>query len=278
MEIVNENEITAFMIDVCPGNGYFNTPICKKCVEQAKKIFKNFKIYTPNDDIVKQCMSEFKDEIGFFLKEKRLEFVADIIRIYILNKTEKSLYLDSDFFVMNNKIKKDLELNKVKFFYDCFCCIWNGGDKNNIFDKILKFYKVEMLKKESFKVEMLKKEYYHDRSVLKSINQSHDNFVADLGCQHYFEGFIFGFKFREILNYINLDDKSKMEAIKKITNLKDYLMKNFLFLKRYQEDDDYTCGISTIFYWGYIFDTLEDTKKYIIENKSPRSKAIFLES
>ena len=117
-----------FTIDLFPGNGYMENKLISACIKRDKELFKdNFKIFTPDDELVKEAYSFFGKEI--IDKRPCATLVADLIRIYILQKLPDALYIDADVFIQ----KIDLNLLKNKFgtinVYANFGVLYNGGTK-----------------------------------------------------------------------------------------------------------------------------------------------------
>ena len=265
MEIVKEEEITVFMVDLNPKDGYFNTFICEKCIKQAKKVFSKskFKIYTPDDEIVKKCLEEYKEAFDFIdLKKKKnmagLMWKADIIRIYILSKLKNHLYLDSDIFLDNvnidineNSIKSQLEKSKGKFLNNNFSIIWNGEDLKT-FEKFLHFYKNDFFKKNSI---------YNDSAVCAELKNTN---IFEKYFKHYHYSEVIMFKNGKI-KYLPVT-REKIEIIKQFKSKKDLLLKNVILTKQFKDLDEPYCEEDVI-YWGYIFNTFEDFKEYALKNK-----------
>lgn len=274
--LVKEEEITVFTVDMCPNNNYFDTLICKKCIEQAKKVFKKskFKIYTPEDEIVKQCMNEYKESFKHIdtinKKNEGFEWKSDIVRIYILSKLKNHLYFDSDVYFddinisVNNSssIKSMLDSDKNKFYYGSFAIIWNGNDFE-IFKKILNFYKDKFLNE----IKILS-----DIEITPFFKSEYNMFERHVQNYHYSEIFMFS-KGCIDTKYVQVD-KNKLEYIKKIKN-KEELFKNIVLTKRFKEYDEIYCGLD-VFYWGYVFDTYDEFKDFLYKNKFSNMKLSFI--
>ena len=117
-----------FTIDLFPENGYMKNKLISACIKRDKELFKdNFKIFTPDDELVKEAYSFFGKEI--IDKRPCVTLAADLIRIYILWKLPDALYIDADVFIQ----KIDLNLLKNKYgtinVYANFGMLCNGGTK-----------------------------------------------------------------------------------------------------------------------------------------------------
>ena len=82
--MIDEKEITFFTIDL---NNYIEKNVVATfCINHFKESFPNlkFKVYTPKDQIVKNCCEEFKYLLNILLNAFRCPQIAsDVVRIYI---------------------------------------------------------------------------------------------------------------------------------------------------------------------------------------------------
>lgn len=132
-----------FTIDLFPENKYMENKLTSACIKRDKELFKNnFKIFTPNDELVKEAYLFFGKEI--IDKRPHATLMADLIRIYILWKLPDALYVDADIFIQ--KINLNLLKNKIGTIncWESFACLSNGGTEEgqnywkNISEKIKK--------------------------------------------------------------------------------------------------------------------------------------------
>lgn len=62
---MDEKDVTFFSLDIYPGNGYIENFLHSECLKRVKTLFPNskVKVFTPDDDIVKECFEKYKDYI-----------------------------------------------------------------------------------------------------------------------------------------------------------------------------------------------------------------------
>lgn len=140
--------MTFFTIDTDPEQKFLNNDrVSQVCLTQLRKLLKDtdieFKIFTPKDKIVQDCLSEFSNYFKYVKEEFPTEsapYEADLIRIYILSKNKNYLYLDSDMYLKNLDIVKFLGKEAKNVTKFCFAGLWSG-EHPEVFDAILDYYK-----------------------------------------------------------------------------------------------------------------------------------------
>ena len=141
--------MTIFTIDTDPEQKFLKSDnVSKVCLERLKDLIKDtdieFKIFTPKDEIVDECLKKYsnyakhlKNEVGIGYEP----FLADLIRIYMLSKNKTYLYVHSDIYFKNLDILKYLKEESKAFFPYSFCGLWSG-EYPEIFQVVLdRFYK-----------------------------------------------------------------------------------------------------------------------------------------
>lgn len=140
--------MTFFTIDTDPEQKFLNNDrVSKICLTQLRNLLKDtdieFKIFTPKDKIVQDCLIEFSNYFKYVRKEFPTEsapYEADLIRIYILSKNKNYLYLDSDMYLKNLDIVKFLGKEAKSIMKFCFAGLWSG-EHPEVYDVILDYYK-----------------------------------------------------------------------------------------------------------------------------------------
>lgn len=115
------------------GNNFNDDPLVLKCVERSKQVFgeENFTIYTKEDAIVKEAEEKYKPALDKFLGGEKnvIAWRCDIIRLYILSKSEDTLYVDSDVYLLDDK--PPVEKTEAPVFdYGCFDMIYSGFENH----------------------------------------------------------------------------------------------------------------------------------------------------
>lgn len=143
--------MTFFTIDTDPEQSFLkNDRVSQVCLKQIQELVKGtdieFKIFTPKDKIVQDCMEEFSNYFSLVKKEfpnrpnESAPMEADLIRIYILSKNKNYLYFDSDVYFKNLNILKYLKEEPVALFPLCFGGLWSG-EHPELFNTIKDYYK-----------------------------------------------------------------------------------------------------------------------------------------
>lgn len=140
--------MTFFTIDTDPEQKFLNNDrVSKVCLTQLRNLLKDtdieFKIFTPKDKIVQDCLSEFSNYFKYVKEEFPTEsapYEADLIRIYILSKNKNYLYLDSDMYLKNLDIVKFLGKEAKSIMKFSFAGLWSG-EHPEVYDVILDYYK-----------------------------------------------------------------------------------------------------------------------------------------
>ena len=109
--------MTIFTIDTDPEQKFLKSDnVSKVCLERLKDLIKDtdieFKIFTPKDEIVDECLKKYSNYTKYIKGEVPVgyePFLADLIRIYILSKNKNYLYIDSDIYFKNLDILKYLK-------------------------------------------------------------------------------------------------------------------------------------------------------------------------
>lgn len=253
---VKEEEITFFSVDLNPSDGYFLSYICSKCILRMKKILPKakFKIYTPNDEIVKEALEYFKDYIDFIEKDVisydpncswAHALKTDCIRMYILSKLKYHLYFDTDVYIIEDNVLKENLTEEAFSYCGCYSTLWNGSE----------LYKFKNLV-----------DYYKDPNGVRKLDCIIDSDVLaskDFNLKqvyfkqvHYSENSMF-YCYNDLIIVMNCDDeKNKFFTDSKICN-------KVIFVKKEHDGN----GTLHHIYWSYIFDTYEDYKKYCLEHK-----------
>ena len=139
------NDITIFTVD-CGNIPLYENRRYRFCLDRLKEVLpKNvtFKIFTKEDQIVKDCFKEFKDYFNLvrnsYTKGNEFSLISDVIRIYILSKNKHYLYLDADIYIKDFSFLEELKKEAVICPYD-FAFLWSG-EENEYFIDYLNFYK-----------------------------------------------------------------------------------------------------------------------------------------
>lgn len=172
--MIDEKEITFFTIDL---NDYIEkNQVASFCVNHFKTSFPElkYKIYTPKDKIVKECMEEYGEIIDVLLNGFACPQIAsDVVRLYILSKKKKHIYLDGDIFIRDFNFLKRVDPKKSLFFLGGFQMIYSGNDNKEVFRKILDFYKM-------IDIETMWKKYGELHSDEERVDYCYSNFADHL--------------------------------------------------------------------------------------------------
>ena len=141
--------MTIFTIDTDPEQKFLkNDNVSKVCLERLKDLIKDtdieFKIFTPKDEIVDECLKKYSNYTKYIKGEVPVgyePFLADLIRIYILSKNKNYLYIDSDIYFKNLDILKYLKEEPKAFFPYSFCGLWSGEHPETFQVVLDRFYK-----------------------------------------------------------------------------------------------------------------------------------------
>lgn len=141
--------MTIFTIDTDPEQKFLkNDSVSKVCLERLKDLIKDtdieFKIFTPEDEIVDECLKKYSNYVRHIKNEVGPgyePFLADLIRIYILSKNKNYLYVDSDIYFQNLNILKYFKEEPVAFFPYSFCGLWSGEHPEGFQIILDRFYK-----------------------------------------------------------------------------------------------------------------------------------------
>lgn len=209
------------------GDNFNNDPLLLKCVERSKEIFgeENFKIYTKEDAIVKEAEEKYKFIFDkYFANKNGLASVfCDFIKLYILSKSEDTLYLDSDVYILDNELPKETS-NTPVFEFGCFNIIYSGyKNQSEIFEKILQAICTMYEEAGHFLIDYQIMDKYKDLFVQKAIVKS-VHFAGE-----YFRGK------RVIILDTNSDDKilQVMNGARRLNEISD---NNYVFI--YNSNDD----------------------------------------
>lgn len=261
---VKEEEITVFSVDLDPSDGYFSSYICSKCMLRMKEILPKakFKIYTPNDDIVKEALEYFQEHIDFIEKNVCAwnpnctwahALKTDCIRMYILSKLKYHLYFDTDVYIIEDNILKENLTEEAFSYCGCYSSLWSGNDLNK-FKDIVNYYK------DPNGVRKLKSMI--DSDVLNS--KEFDLKKVYFKQMHYSESAMF-FCYNDDMIIMNMDDEKNKKVLEVLCNSTVKIHNRVILAKKEYGDRDY--NNRHLIYWGYIFDTYEDYKKYCLEHK-----------
>lgn len=141
--------MTIFTIDTDPEQKFLKSDnVSKVCLERLKDLIKDadieFKIFTPKDEIVYECLKKYSNYTKHLKSEVPVgyePFLADLIRIYILSKNKNYLYIDSDIYFKNLDILKYLKEEPKAFFPYSFCGLWSGEHPETFQVVLDRFYK-----------------------------------------------------------------------------------------------------------------------------------------
>ena len=141
--------MTIFTIDTDPEQKFLKSDnVSKVCLERLKDLIKDtdieFKIFTPKDEIVDECLKKYSNYTKYIKGEVPVgyePFLADLIRIYILSKNKNYLYIDSDIYFKNLDILKYLKEEPKAFFPYSFCGLWSGEHPETFQVVLDRFYK-----------------------------------------------------------------------------------------------------------------------------------------
>lgn len=141
--------MTIFTIDTDPEQKFLKSDnVSKVCLERLKDLIKDtdieFKIFTPKDEIVDECLKKYSNYTKYIKGEVPVgyePFLADLIRIYILSKNKNYLYIDSDIYFKNLDILKYLKEEPKAFFPYSFCGLWSGEHPETFQIVLDRFYK-----------------------------------------------------------------------------------------------------------------------------------------
>lgn len=249
-----------FTIDLFPGNKYMENKLVSACIKRDKELFKNnFKIFTPNDKLVKEAYSFFGKEVVD--KRAYATLMADLIRIYILWKLPDALYVDADIFIQ----KIDLKLLKNRIgTINCgnsFACLSNGGTEEgqNYWKDISEKIKKDLIEdgEEPEKGIVKLDRYYCKMLSIKTI------FMKELNILH-FERYI-------LLSKIDFAERKFLFVNNKMYNILKKLKKNgknnvsIVVL-----EPDFECYYNYPFeipLFKNIWENREDFEKYILEEQ-----------
>ena len=141
--------MTIFTIDTDSEQKFLKSDnVSKVCLERLKDLIKDtdieFKIFTPKDEIVDECLKKYSNYVKHIKGEVPVgyePFLADLIRIYILSKNKNYLYIDSDIYFKNLDILKYLKEEPKAFFPYSFCGLWSGEHPETFQVVLDRFYK-----------------------------------------------------------------------------------------------------------------------------------------
>lgn len=141
--------MTIFTIDTDPEQKFLKSDnVSKVCLERLKDLIKDtdieFKIFTPKDEIVDECLKKYSNYTKYIKGEVPVgyePYLADLIRIYILSKNKNYLYIDSDIYFKNLDILKYLKEEPKAFFPYSFCGLWSGEHPETFQVVLDRFYK-----------------------------------------------------------------------------------------------------------------------------------------
>lgn len=223
--MIDEKEITFFTIDL---NNYIDKDdVASFCINHFKEAFPDlkFKIYTPKDKIVKNCLEEFEELIDILLNVFNCPQIAsDVVRIYILSKKKKHIYLDGDMFIKDFNFLKNTDEKKSLFFLGGFQMIYSGNDNKEIFGKLLDFYKM-------IDIESMWKQYGNLVSDGEKIDYCYNNFADHLLRKKFLlpeEGYN--------KNYPGPDNYSYFHFEAKLAGGKNFSGVKFLFSEKSKKD------------------------------------------
>lgn len=221
---MDEKDVTFFSLDIYPGNGYIENFLHSECLKRVKTLFPNskVKVFTPDDDIVKECFEKHKDYIKKLeeqsSKSKRelraSAYIADIVRLYICSKLDNHLYFDLDVYFFDNCLIQDLD-EKSKFIEKCFCLLWSGKD-HEPFNKLLSCYNVS--NEDLFE--------FCDTKIMQEAKEKHNikfDYFTNCNFSHYSTVIIRPYlksKFVPLVLYID-DEESKRKVKDSINQLSD---------------------------------------------------------
>lgn len=274
---LGNDKMLVFTIDLFPENKYMKNKLTSACIKRDKELFKNnFKIFTPDDKLVKEAYSFFGKEVVD--KRSYATLMADLIRIYILWKLPDALYVDADVFIQ----KIDLSLLKNKIgtinYWRSFACLSNGGTEEgqnywkNISEKIKKDLIEDGEEPEKGIVKLDR--YYCEMLNIKTI------FIEELKMVH-FERYILlskiDFTERKFL-FVNYET----EIYNILKNLKKNEKNNISIVVLEPDFESYYSYPFEIPMFKNIWENQEDFKKYILEEQKAiiddknRCKLVFL--
>lgn len=223
--MIDEKEITFFTIDL---NNYIEKDgVVSFCINHFKETFPDlkFKIYTPKDKIVKDCLEEFKELIDILLNAfKCPKVAADVVRVYILSKKKKHIYLDGDMFIKDFNFLKNVDEKKSLFFLSGFQMIYSGNDNKEVFGKLLDFYNM-------IDVENLWRQYGNLYSDEEKIDFCYNNFSDCLLIKNILKPEV-GFN----KNYPGIDNYSYFHFEDRLAGGKNFSDVKFLFSEKSKKD------------------------------------------
>ena len=140
--------LTIFTIDLDDNLSFLkNDLVSKVCLNRLEELIKNntehtiqFKIFTPRNKIVQNCMEEFKTYFNLDEVKSVKSLWADVIRMYILSQNSYYLYIDSDIYFKNLNFLNYLGDKPISFMAYNFGGLWCKQDKN-AYNKILNYYR-----------------------------------------------------------------------------------------------------------------------------------------
>lgn len=140
--------LTIFTIDLDNNLNFLkNDLVSKVCLNRLEELIKKntehniqFKIFTPRNKIVQNCMEEFKTYFNLDEVKPVKSLWADVVRIYILSQSSYYLYIDSDIYFKNLNFLNYLGDKPTSFMAYNFGGLWCKEDKN-VYNKILNYYR-----------------------------------------------------------------------------------------------------------------------------------------
>lgn len=169
------------------GDNFKNDPLLLKCIERSKEIFgkENFKIYTPEDELVKEAIEKYKFIFDKYLVNANypVNLICDFIRLYILSKSEDTLYVDSDVYILDNELPKEKFYTPI-FNLGCFNIIYSGFiNHSEAFEKILDAMCKEAEKSErvliDYEIIGKYKELFVQKEIIKNVHFISGVFLED---------------------------------------------------------------------------------------------------
>ena len=141
---MDKNKIFVFSVILNPEDDILNTNVVyKACTERIKEFFPGFYIFTPADKLYKEAAEKYSDFINDSKLAPFIVLKADVIRMYILSKLQNALYIDLDIWLTNIDFTNELNENPV--ILNSWGLVYSGMN-NQVFNKILDFYKTDTLK------------------------------------------------------------------------------------------------------------------------------------
>ena len=250
------DNITIFTVD-CGDIPLEETKKYKICLDRLKEILPknvNFKIFTKEDQIVKDCFKEFKDYFNLIKLEQKTSFsaayISDVIRIYILSKNKHYLYLDADIYIKDFSFLEELK-EEALYINECSTSIMYSGDDEKKFEKILDFYKKQKhVVSDSAVIDFSKK---------NNIGIKKSEFYCN--CLHFFGGMFR--KTTKILVFFKRYDKEKFINIKENPNILSFFFSEDV--RKYNIKENF----NTFVYWDTfnMEEMIEVIKKVFPEKK-----------